>query len=181
MSFDEKIDFFTKKLLEWNKIHNLTGAKTKEEVLKNIEDSIYPVKFLPKNIKNAMDIGTGAGFPGLILAFYLEDTNFLLVEPRKKRAAFLNYIISSLNLKNIKVEDKRVEEISPQKFDLITSRAVAKTDTLLKLSKPFIDKNTILLFYKGEEAEEEVKDIKNFNYDIINNGKRKYLIIKGLK
>ncbi|WP_187647254.1 16S rRNA (guanine(527)-N(7))-methyltransferase RsmG [Nitrosophilus labii] len=175
--FYEKCSFFTKKLLEWNKIHNLTGAKSEKEVWENIEDSVYPVKFLSP-VKKAMDIGTGAGFPGLILAFALKDTEFLLVEPRNKRAAFLNYIVATLELKNVKVEKKRVEELPAEPFDLITSRAVAKTFFLIELCRTFIKKDTILLFYKGEEVDNEVEELKDFSFDIIRRGKRRYLFIK---
>ena len=175
---NEKIDIFIEKLLKWNKIHNLTGATTKEEILENIKDSIYPIRFLPP-IKNCLDIGSGAGFPGLILAIFMQKSKFVLVEPRVKRAAFLNYIVSTLDLKNVVIENRRVEEIKLKKFNLITSRAVAKTSSLLKLSKPFITKDTILLFYKGEEVEKEIKDIKS-KYDIIKRDKRRYLILKDL-
>ena len=177
---NEKIDIFIEKLLKWNKIHNLTGATTKEEILENIKDSIYPIRFLPP-IKNCLDIGSGAGFPGLILAIFMQKSKFVLVEPRVKRAAFLNYIVSTLDLKNVVVKNIRVEEIEPKKFELITSRAVAKTSSLLKLSKPFTTKDTILLLYKGEEVEKEIKDIKNLKYEIIKREKRRYLLIKGFK
>ncbi|WP_234697119.1 16S rRNA (guanine(527)-N(7))-methyltransferase RsmG [Nitrosophilus alvini] len=176
--FFKKADEFADILLEWNKIHNLTGAKDIKEIEKNIIDSIKPVKFLPK-VKTAMDIGSGAGFPGIILAMAMPDTEFTLVEPRNKRASFLNYIKTKLALKNVKVEKKRVEELTPRKFDLITSRAVAASDKLLELAKPFAKNDTIFVFYKGDEAVKEAKEIKNAQ--IINEGRRKYLIIKGLK
>ena len=172
----EKKEVFIQKLLEWNKIHNLTGAKTKEEVEKNIVDSLYPLNFLPKKTKTALDIGTGAGFPGLILAMAMPDTNWFLVEPRNKRAAFLNYIKTILNLKNVEILKNRVEEVKPFKVDLITSRAVMKTKDLLNLVKNFIKDDTMIIFYKGENVEEEIKDIK---YKIVEFKKRKYLIIKG--
>lgn len=178
--FYEKCSFFTKEILRWNKIHNLTGAKTQKEVWENIYDSIYPIKFLP-DIKTVLDIGTGAGFPGLILAFAHKKSSFLLVEPRNKRAAFLNFIISSLELKNVKVEKKRIQKIKPKPFDLITSRAVDKTFNLLKLCKPFVKKDTLLLFYKGTEVEKELDVVKNCDFNIIKKDKRRYLLIKGSK
>ncbi|MRI58701.1 MAG: 16S rRNA (guanine(527)-N(7))-methyltransferase RsmG [Epsilonproteobacteria bacterium] len=172
MSFDT----FTQKLLEWNRIHNLTGAKTKEEIEKNIQDSLQPLKFLEGDFQRAIDIGTGAGFPGLILAMQMPKTHWYLIEPRKKRASFLNYIKAVENLSNVEVIPKRIEEIAPFKADLITSRAVMKTKDLLSLAKPFIGKDTTLLFYKGANVQEEVHDIP---HRIINDGKRNYLIIKG--
>lgn len=172
-----KVEIFIEKLLEWNKIHNLTGAKTKEDIEKNIQDSLNVLKYIDFNPKTAMDIGTGAGFPGLILAMAMPDTKWFLVEPRNKRAAFLNYIKSLLDLKNVVVLKKRVEEIEPFKVDLITSRAVMKTKELIDLIKDFLKPDTLIMFFKGENVENELKVIKN--YKIYKNDKRRYLIIKG--
>ncbi len=173
----EKLDFFTDKLLEWNKVHNLTGAKSKEEVEANIEDSLYPLRFLDQNIKKALDIGTGAGFPGLMLAIAMPQTHWVLAEPRQKRASFLRYIASSLDLDNVEVAPKRVEQIEPFAADLITSRAVTKTPLLLDLAKGFITPDTTLLLYKGAEVDKELKNLTNYRLE--SRGKRNYLIIKG--
>ncbi len=173
----EKLDFFTDKLLEWNKVHNLTGAKSKEEVEANIEDSLYPLRFLDQNIKKALDIGTGAGFPGLVLAIAMPQTHWVLSDPRQKRASFLRYIASSLDLNNVEVAPKRVEQIEPFAVDLITSRAVTKTPLLLDLAKGFITPDTTLLLYKGEEVDKELHNLKNYRLEP--RGKRNYLILKG--
>ena len=170
-------EVFIEKLLEWNRIHNLTGATTKKQIQKNIEDSLKALEYIDTKPKVAMDIGTGAGFPGLILAMAMPQTTWYLIEPRIKRAAFLNYIKSLLDLKNVKVVQKRVEEIEPFKVDLITSRAVMKTKDLLQLIKSFVKEDTLIVLYKGENVEDEVKGLKN--YKIYKNGKRRYLIIKG--
>ena len=172
----EKKEIFIQKLLEWNKIHNLTGATTKEEVEKNIADSLEGLRYIEIKPKIALDIGTGAGFPGLILAMAMPDTKWYLIEPRKKRAAFLNYIKSLLGLHNIEVIQKRIEELAPFKVDLITSRAVMKTKDLLQLVRDFIKEDTTLLLYKGENAKNELKNLQN--YAIYENGKRRYVIIK---
>ncbi len=173
----EKLDLFTDKLLEWNKVHNLTGAKTKEEVQANIEDSLYPLRFLDTKINKALDIGTGAGFPGLVLAIAMPQTHWVLAEPRQKRASFLRYIASSLDLDNVEVAPKRVEQIEPFRADLITSRAVTKTPLLLDLAKEFITPDTTLLLYKGEKVDKELENIQNYRLEP--RGKRNYLIIKG--
>jgi 16S rRNA (guanine527-N7)-methyltransferase len=173
----ERFEFFTQKLLEWNRVHNLTGAKSEEDVKRNIEDSLKPLEFLQGEFKSALDVGTGAGFPGLILAMAMPQTHWILSEPRKKRAAFLNYIKTLLDLKNVDVAMKRVEELEPQKVDLITSRAVMKTKDLIKLVRPFIKPDTTLLLYKGEDVQKELDGLKN--YKIVPAGKRNYLILKG--
>ena len=173
----EQLELFTKKLLEWNQVHNLTGARNEEEVKKNIEDSLKPLEFLEGNFDQAIDIGTGAGFPGLVLAIAMPKTKWLLVEPRKKRAAFLNYIKTLLDLDNVEVAMKRIEELEPFEADLITSRAVMKTEDLIRLARPFIKPETTLLFYKGEEVDKELGGIKK--YKIVPAPKRNYLILKG--
>ncbi len=172
----EKKEIFSQKLLEWNQIHNLTGAHTKEDIEKNIDDSLKGLQYLDFLPKIALDIGTGAGFPGLILAMAMPNTKWYLVEPRAKRAAFLNYIKSLLDLENVEVLQKRIEQIKPFKADFITSRAVMKTKDLLQLIENFCNKDTTLLLYKGENVENELEGIQN--YTIYKDGKRRYLIIK---
>ncbi len=173
----DKLDIFTQKLLEWNKVHNLTGAKTKEDVKKNIDDSLKGLKYLKGEYANALDIGTGAGFPGLILAIANPKTRWTLVEPRKKRASFLNYIKSLLDLDNVEVVMKRVEDMEPKKYDLITSRAVMKTKDLVDMASDFIYPDTTLLFYKGSELDRELEGFEN--YRVHTDGNRRYLILKG--
>lgn len=175
----EKFELFTSLLLKYNKIHNVSGVKTKKEIYKNIYDSIYPLKFLDfKSIKKAIDIGSGAGFPGLLLAIVLPDVSFVLYEPILKKSAFLHLIKSKLELKNVIVLSCRVEKSEPFDVDLITSRAVTKTSLLIDICKNFISKDTILLFYKGSEVDKEVKAMKN--YQIHKRGNRQYLFIEDL-
>jgi 16S rRNA (guanine527-N7)-methyltransferase len=173
--FYQDIDIFIKAILEWNKIHNLTGAKTKEDIIMNILDSLYPLAFLPK-VKTILDIGTGAGFPGLILAMALPEIDVILAEPRRKRTAFLNYIKATCGLDRVIVQNQRVEDIQPQKIDLITSRAVTNTKKLIDLSRNFVYKKSLYLFYKGENVQNEISDLKN--YQIFTQDKRQYLLFK---
>ncbi len=177
-NFDKNCKIFTELILKYNKIHNITGAKSAKQIEENIVDSIYPIKFLNKKIKSAIDIGTGAGFPGLILAMYLKEINFTLFEPIKKRSSFLHLAKSALDLENVDIISQRVEEIEAFDVDLISSRAVTKTSLLIDICKDFISKDTILLFYKGSNVDEEIKDIKN--YQIHKRGNRQYLFIEDL-
>ncbi len=173
-SFFRNIQKYKEHLFKWNKIHNLTGARD-EDILNNfIYDAVFPVSFL-KTYKNLLDIGTGAGFPGMILAFALPNTQVTLVEPLSKRASFLQFIKADLNLENVTVVKKRVEEMQAQHFDLITSRAVTDTKMLLKLSENFRDKNSTLLFYKGEKVFEEID--ADMPHKIIKTHNRHYLLL----
>jgi len=175
--FLSKCEIFADILLEYNKTHNVSGVKNKEDVFENILDSIYPVRFLDlESIKNGVDIGTGAGFPGFILALYLPEVSFTLFEPILKKSAFLHLAKSKLGLKNVTVKSQRVEKSEPFEADLITSRAVSDAKFLIELTKKYITSKTVMLLYKGSEVEKELREIKN--YDIIKNGKRRYLLIK---
>lgn len=173
-NFFYNIQKYKEHLFKWNKIHNLTGAKDEKTIDEFIYDAIFPISFLPKT-KNLLDIGTGAGFPGMILAIGLPNTKVTLVEPLAKRASFLQFIKADLGLNNVRVVKKRVEEMEPEIFELVTSRAVTDTDMLLKLSKNFRDENSKLLFYKGERVYDEVD--KSLNHKIIKTKNRHYLLI----
>jgi 16S rRNA (guanine527-N7)-methyltransferase len=179
--FFYNIQKYKEQLFKWNKIHNLTGAKTEQIVDEFIFDSLYPVTFLPK-VSNLLDIGTGAGFPGMILALGLPDTQVTLVEPLTKKASFLQFIKADLGLKNVTVVKKRVEDMPSKIFELITSRAVTDTKMLLKLSENFRDANSKLLFYKGEKVYDEIppstmEDVHAMKYKIIQTKNRHYLIL----
>jgi len=176
-NFFHNIQKYKEHLFKWNKIHNLTGAKDEVTLDKFIYDALYPITFLPK-VNTLMDIGTGAGFPGMILALGLNDTKVTLVEPLTKRASFLQFIKADLNLKNVEVIKKRVQQMEPKIFDIITSRAVTDTKMLLELSKNFRNENSMLLFYKGEKVFDEVEDgVKDMNYKVIEKHKRHYLLL----
>ena len=176
--FFHKVQKYKEHLFKWNKIHNLTGAKDERTIESFIYDAIFPISFLPQT-KTLMDIGTGAGFPGMILAFGLPNTAVTLVEPLTKRASFLQFIKADLGLDNVTIVKKRVEEMAPQPFELITSRAVTQTQMLLELSKNFRNENSKLLFYKGEKVfdELELSSLENLSYKIIEKHNRHYLLL----
>lgn len=173
-NFFYNIQKYKEQLFKWNKIHNLTGAKDEKTIDEFIYDAVFPISFLPK-CKNLLDIGTGAGFPGMILAIGLPNTQVTLVEPLAKRASFLQFIKADLGLDNVKVVKKRVEDMEPEIFEIVTSRAVTDTNMLLNLSKNFRDENSKLLFYKGEKVYDEVP--QNMKHKIIKTKNRHYLLI----
>ncbi|HHS92203.1 MAG TPA: 16S rRNA (guanine(527)-N(7))-methyltransferase RsmG [Campylobacterales bacterium] len=175
---EEKLAKFTELLLEWNSIHNLTGAKNAYEVEKNIEDSLYPTTFIKKP-SSILDVGTGAGFPGMILAIAYEDVPVVLCEPRQKRASFLKYVAMELELSNVEVVKKRVEQYDAEPFGLISSRAVTDTKMLLDLTKHLQSAKTAFLFYKGEQVFNELEAVEQqLDFDIIEKNQRNYLYIK---
>jgi 16S rRNA (guanine527-N7)-methyltransferase len=173
-----KLENFASLLNEWNQVHNLTGAKTIEAIYVNIVDSLYPLTFIDKP-KTLLDVGTGAGFPGLVLAIALPQTEVVLAEPLKKRVSFLKYAAIDLELSNVSVEAKRVEKVEHEAFDLISSRAVTNTRLLLDLTKDISDSQTEYLFYKGSRVFDEIEDVQHqLRYDIVQKNQRNYLHIK---
>jgi 16S rRNA (guanine527-N7)-methyltransferase len=174
-----KLENFASLLNEWNQIHNLTGAKTIDAIYENIVDSLYPLTFIDKPT-TLLDVGTGAGFPGLVLAIVLPETKVVLAEPLKKRVSFLKYAAIDLELPHVSVEAKRVEKVEHEAFDLISSRAVSNTKLLLELTKDISDSATKYLFYKGSRVFDEIEDVHHqLDYDIVQKNQRNYLYIKG--
>lgn len=176
----EKLEAFAALLHRWNQVHNLTGAKTLEAIYSNIVDALYPLGFIERP-KTVLDVGTGAGFPGLVLGVALEESEVVLSEPLKKRVSFLKYAIMELGLKHISVEAKRVEDVVHVPFEMISSRAVTQTKLLLDLTQKVSDENTAYLFYKGSRVFDEIEDVGyQLEYDIVEKNQRNYLYIKGL-
>ena len=168
---------YTSLLQQWGKVHNLTAELQDEKIDINILDSIYPLKFL-NDFKSFADIGTGAGYPGLLLSIARPDVQAVLIEPRRKRVGFLNFVKNALDLKNVEIICDRVENVKDRSFDLITSRAVTNTSLLMDLTKNISSAKTEFLFYKGSMLDSEIQNASLNNYEIINVKDRNYLYIK---
>ncbi len=176
--FYEDCDVFVKLLQQWGVVHNLSGRLTRGDIEENILDSLYPLNFIDKYDSFA-DIGTGAGYPGLILAIALRDVKSYLIEPRIKRVSFLNFVKATLKLDNLTVICSRVEQVKDLQVDLITSRAVTNTSLLLDITQNIKKPNSSYLFYKGSMLEDEIEVAKLNSYKIVNRKDRNYLYIKG--
>lgn len=166
---DEQIQKFYKYmelLLEWNEKINLTAIiEPKEIILKHFVDSLTIAKYI-KEKDRLIDVGTGAGFPGIPLKIYREDIEITLVDSLNKRINFLNEVIEELNLSNIETVHSRAEELGKNKkyrerFDIATSRAVANLSTLSEYLAPFVKENGNVICMKGPEIDEEIKTAKN--------------------
>jgi len=151
-----RLERFAELLEEWNGTHNLTGAKSRQEIERNIVDSLIPVRFVDAP-ESLLDVGTGAGFPGLVLAAAWPETETVLCEPLNKRAAFLRLAVLELGLESVEVAKRRVEELEHEPFALISSRAVSDTALLLKLTEHLADERTRWLLYKGSRAQSELE------------------------
>ncbi len=177
-SFYKDIEVFIELLQKWGRVHNLSGSLDKQSIYENILDSLFPLTFI-ENFSSFADIGTGAGYPGLILSIVKKDVDGYLIEPRIKRVSFLSFVKANLGLKNLTILQKRVEEVSDLKVELITSRAVTNTKLLLDLTKEIKQDNSSYLFYKGSMLENELEEAKLNNYKIVSRNDRNYLYIKG--
>lgn len=174
----EKLKQFIEQLEWYNHVHNISGAKSKDAIAENIIDSIIPTTFI-KQPKSLLDVGTGAGFPGLILGIIWQDTAITLAEPISKRATFLRLMTQELDLPNITIFKERVEKLETDPFGLISSRAVTNTKLLLELTKNLSNKESEYLFYKGSKVYSEIQELDSqLKYDIVQNKKRNYLWIK---
>ena len=148
-------------LIEWNEKMNLTAITEPEEViLKHFIDSITILKDIPNNSK-LVDVGTGAGFPGIPLSIMNSTLKITLVDSLNKRLIFLQEVVDKLGLDNIEIVHARAEEFGQnkkyrEKFDIATSRAVANLSTLSEYLIPLVKVDGKVISMKASEAQEEI-------------------------
>ena len=182
-------------LIEYNSHTNLTSITKKEDVyLKHFYDSILLAKAIDlNNINSLLDIGCGAGFPGIVLKILYPHINLTLLDSNNKKTKFCEKLIDILNLKNVNIINKRAEEYiinQREKFDLVTARAVKNLQILVELSIPYVKVNGYFIAMKSDYQEElnssinainklGGKYIETKNINLPNNqGIRNFIIIK---
>ena len=170
----EQLDIIYNTLVETNKTMNLTRITEKDDVyLKHFYDSLTLAKVYDLSKANTLcDIGTGAGFPGLVLKVFYPNLEITLVDSLLKRVNYLNNLIEKLNLTGIKAYHNRAEELIKhhKKFDIVTARAVASLPKLLPWTMPLVNKNGSFLAMKGNVEEElnQSKDLMQKNKWYVN-------------
>ena len=152
-------------LIEWNEKMNLTAITDPEEIiLKHFIDSITILKELEDD-STVVDVGTGAGFPGIPLSIMNPTLKITLVDSLNKRLIFLQEVVNKLNLKNVEIVHARAEEFGQNKkyreyFDVSTSRAVANLSTLSEYLIPLVKVKGKVISMKASEAREEINEAK---------------------
>ena len=170
----QDLERFVRLLTEWQRVHNLVAPSTLDDVwTRHVADSFQLIGHAPANWSEWVDLGSGAGFPGLVIAIAAKahpEHHVTLVESNAKKAAFLRAAIRETGA-NATVANERVESHA-QKFgrkaDIGSARALAPLPELLALAEPYANRDTLMLFLKGREYVHELKAAaQSFDFDVI--------------
>lgn len=157
-----QLGLFLDLLIEWNSKINLISRNEKNIIDRHFLNSACVAHFFtPDSHEKIIDIGSGGGFPGIILKILFPHAHFVLIDSIKKKTNFLKLVVRELGLTNIDIINDRAENISSleafyKSFDFVTARAVSSLDSLISLSDPFLKQKGKMLFLKGRNYEEEI-------------------------
>jgi 16S rRNA (guanine527-N7)-methyltransferase len=160
ITIQEKIIHYVELLHKWNKTYNLTSSVDQKTILiRHILDSLAITSFIVG--PNILDLGTGAGLPGIPLALALPQHQFILLDSTRKKTTFLNHIKILLEIENINIINKRIEDyISPDNLATIVTRATSAIDNIIELTKYLCTEETQILIMKGKYPTKELNIIK---------------------
>lgn len=161
----EQFELYLKTLQEYNKVMDLTTIIEDEDVYeKHFYDSLLCSFKINLNSKNILDVGSGAGFPGIPLAICYPEAKLTLLEPTAKRCNFLEIVVNKLGLKNVVIINDRAENYikgHEESFDVVTARAVSRLNILLELVASYLKINGTFISLKGKIGLEELKEASN--------------------
>ncbi len=173
-----QLEIYCNYLIEYNKHTNLTAIKEPDDIyLKHFYDSLTIVKSIDlNNVNSLLDIGSGAGFPGIVLKIFFPNLKVTILDSNNKKTTFVKSLVDKLNLKDVTVINKRAEDYAKEnnKYDVITSRAVAYIDIITTLSSYFAHDNSYIILMKGNIDEEKaildnhIEELNVISYEIIN-------------
>jgi 16S rRNA (guanine527-N7)-methyltransferase len=164
---------YLSELKKWNKAYNLTGLKEdKDIIIKHFFDSLLYLKTLLEGKIRVADVGSGAGFPGLPIKIIRPEIEMYLIEPSRKKAAFLKHIIRQLGLKKAEVIEKRIEEIRANQelaelVDVAVTRALFSIKDFMKKASHIVKEGGTLILNKGPKVDEELKKLQDVKYEIL--------------
>lgn len=159
----DQLNKYFELLISWNEKINLTAIVERDEVnLKHFYDSLTLAKIIDLSKENSLcDVGTGAGFPGIVLKIFYPHLKLILVDALNKRLNFLKSVCEELGLQNVEFIHARAEDFSKQnreKYDIVTARAVSKLNILLELCTPLVKENKYFIAMKGKDSEIDLCD-----------------------
>jgi len=158
----KKFSTYLEELLKWQKAYSLTGLRSQREVvIKGFLDSALYLLALPEGPLGVLDVGSGAGFPALPMKLLRPELRLSLLEPSRKRAAFLRHIIFTLGLGDIQVLQQRLQELAPgEAFDVATTRALLSCGDFLSQAGPHLRPGGLLLLSKGPRYKDELEGLQ---------------------
>jgi len=156
---EEQLLTYLSMLQEWNKLFNLTAISESEQIIeKHFLDSLIPLKYFKPVHKSLIDIGTGAGFPGLVIAIMSPLADVTLLEPNNKKIRFLEAVKEKLGLDNVTIISGRAENLksSRETFDIAIARAVKPLNVLLELAIPLVKTKGLFIAMKSQNVNDEI-------------------------
>lgn len=147
-------------LKRWSSAYNLTALKRDEEIItKHFFDSLLYLKVISAGNYNICDVGSGAGFPGMPMAIVNPKLKIALVEPSRKKCAFLRHIKRTLSVNNVDVLESRIEDVKDRLFDIAVTRALFSAHELIKKTKHAVKENGFFVLNKGPAFKDEIKGL----------------------
>ncbi|MEY3791951.1 MAG: Ribosomal small subunit methyltransferase [Pseudomonadota bacterium] len=152
---------------KWNRVYNLTAIREREEMIKlHFLDSLSILKHV--HVKNILDVGSGAGFPGIVLAITKPELKVTVMDSVNKKTTFMQQVKSELSLMNLDVVNSRVEDYQPTTlFEAVTSRAFSNLKNMMSLTQHTLQKEGVWLAMKSKDVKQEVEAFEKNQYTLI--------------
>jgi 16S rRNA (guanine527-N7)-methyltransferase len=152
---------------KWNRVYNLTAIRDRDEMIKlHFLDSLSILNYV--NVKNILDVGSGAGFPGIVLAIAKPEMTVTVMDSVNKKTTFMQQVKSELSLSNLNVLNGRVEALQPTTpFEAVTSRAFSNLKNMMSLTQHTLQKNGVWLAMKSKDVKEELEAFEKNQYTLI--------------
>jgi 16S rRNA (guanine527-N7)-methyltransferase len=165
----DQFDVYLRELKKWNKVYNITAITEDIDIIvKHFLDSLLYLKAVQQEPFSLCDVGTGGGFPGIPIAMVRKDISVALLEPSRKKVAFLRQIRRLLSLTNIEIIDARAEQLEGRQFDVVVTRALFSVPDMLKKAGHLARTGGFFILNKGPKFEEEVGKLPpSVHYEIM--------------